>query len=39
MKHNRTLFRSLLLTAPDGTILASDLRGEEIEKTIKDILG
>ena len=29
----------IILIAPDGTILASDLRGEEIEKTIKDILG
>ncbi len=29
----------IILIAPDGTILASDLRGEEIEKTVKDILG
>ena len=29
----------ILLIGPDGTIVASDLRGEEIEKTIKDILG
>ena len=35
-------FRSIpqiLLIGPDGTIVASDLRGEELEKTIKDILG
>ncbi len=29
----------IILISPDGTILASDLRGEEIEKTVKDILG
>jgi hypothetical protein len=29
----------ILLIGPDGTIVASDLRGEELEKTIKDILG
>ena len=29
----------IILISPDGTILASDLRGDEIEKTLKDILG
>ena len=29
----------IILIGPDGTILASDLRGDEIEKTLKDILG